>query len=91
MVVQIKQIEHIERVITLNTCNTPYETFEEYINQFMINDEEITPQSYFDIEYHLDNNHLTDTVNYYDGLTVDNKRYMEYVLHKIKTAYGDEG
>ena len=91
MVVTIKQTETLIRTITLNTKNTPYETFEEYIKGFMINDEEITPQSYFDIEYHLDNDRLTDTVNYYDGLTVDNKRYMEYVLHKIKTAYGDEG
>ena len=91
MVVQIKQTEHLERVITFNTEHIKFEDLKDYIKTYDINLEEITPHSYFDIEYTLDFDRVTDTVYYYDCNDPNTKQLQDYVINKIKTAYGDEG
>lgn len=91
MVVQIKQVEHLERVITFNTDHINFEDLKNFIKTYDINLEEIAPTSYFDIEYKLDNETVTDTVFYYDSETPSVKQLQNYVINKIKTAYGDEG
>lgn len=91
MVVQIKQVEHIERVITFNTDHIDFEDLKSFIKHYDINLEEIAPSSYFDIEYKLDNTSYRDSIFYYDSETEDIKNYQNYVINKIKTAYGDEG
>ena len=90
MVVQIKQVEHLERVITFNTDHISYKELCDFIKTYDVNDEEITPSSYFNIEYKLDNNSFNDIVNYYDGENEDTKRLKDYIMRLIKTAYGDE-